>query len=251
MWWGVEATSATGGAGVSSERAEPTVVVYDGGTSFDELYRREHRPLLRLAWSLTGRRDLAEELVQDAMLAVHRDWDRVRRYESPGGFARRVLLNAATSAARRHGAEQRAMSRLTVERTHRDELPPDESFWAALRSLPERQAHAVALHYLEDLPVSEIAHVLDIAEGTVKVHLHRGRLALADLLRDELEEASWRRPSCWRPSTAGPGRPSPPSTVRWRGWNPLPCRSIPSAAAAGGGGRCSWPLVSWWWPSSA
>lgn len=72
---------------------------------------------------------------------------------------------------------------------HRDQLPPDDSFWAALRSLPDRQAQAVALHYLEDLPVSEIARVLDIAEGTVKVHLHRGRLALAELLRDELEEA--------------------------------------------------------------
>ncbi len=157
--------------------------------TFEDLYRREHRPLLRLAWTLTGRRDVAEELVQDAMLTVHRDWDRVRRYESPGGFARRVLLNAATSAARRRAAEERALARLPQSGPHADELPPDESLWAALRSLPERQAHAVALHHLEDLPVSEIARVLGIAEGTVKVHLHRGRLALAELLRDELEGA--------------------------------------------------------------
>ena len=174
---------------MSSRVPDPAVVVLDGGApSFDDLYRREHRPLLRLAWTLTGRRDLAEELVQDAMLVVHRDWDRVRRYDSPGGFARRVLLNAATSSARRRAAEGRALARVPTGGAHRDELPPDESFWAALRSLPERQAHAVALHYLEDLPVSEIARVLDIAEGTVKVHLHRGRLALAELLRDELEE---------------------------------------------------------------
>lgn len=61
------------------------VVAIHGHLTFDELYRREHRPLLRLAWTMTGRRDLAEELVQDAMLVVHRDWDRVRRYDSPGG----------------------------------------------------------------------------------------------------------------------------------------------------------------------
>lgn len=175
---------------MSSEARDPAVVVlHPDRPSFDDLYRREHRPLLRLAWTLTGRRDLAEELVQDAMLAVHRDWDRVRRYDSPGGFARRVLLNAATSAARRRAAEGRALARVPEDGVHRDELPPDDSFWSALRSLPERQAQAVALHYLEDLPVSEIARVLDIAEGTVKVHLHRGRLALAELLRDELEEA--------------------------------------------------------------
>lgn len=172
-----------------SEARDPAVVVLHGdGPSFEDLYRLEHRPLLRLAWTLTGRRDLAEELVQDAMLAVHRDWDRVRRHDSPGGFARRVLLNAATSAARRRAAEGRALARLPSGDVHRDELPPDDSFWAALRALPDRQAHAMALHYLEDLPVSEIARILDIAEGTVKVHLHRGRLALAELLRDELEE---------------------------------------------------------------
>jgi RNA polymerase sigma-70 factor (ECF subfamily) len=47
-----------------------------------------------------------------------------------------------------------------------------------VRSLPRRQAQAVALHYLEDLPVAEIARVLGCAEGTVKAHLHHGREAL-------------------------------------------------------------------------
>lgn len=189
MCSGVDAVGGIGGAAVSRDVPDRTVVVLDAGAGagFDDLYRREHRPLLRLAWTLTGRRDLAEELVQDAMLTVHRDWERVRHYDSPGGFARRVLLNAATSAARRRSAEQRALARVPVVEAHHDQVPPDDAFWSALRSLPDRQAQAVALHYLEDLPVSDIARILDIAEGTVKVHLHRGRLALAELLRDELE----------------------------------------------------------------
>ena len=54
--------------------------------------------------------------------------------------------------------------------------------WEAVRSLPERQAHVVALHYLEDRPIGEIAEILQCAEGTVKSHLHRGRLALARTL---------------------------------------------------------------------
>lgn len=157
--------------------------------SFDDFYRCEYRPLLRLAWSLTGRRDLGEELVQDAMLTVHGRWDTVGRYESPGGFARRVLLNAATSAGRRRGAEQRAVGRLRAmtPASTPPSPPPADDFWAALRALPERQAQAVALHYLEDRSVADIAEVLGIAENTVKVHLHRGRQALAETMDDPEE----------------------------------------------------------------
>ena len=58
----------------------------------------------------------------------------------------------------------------------------DPVFWAAVRNLPDRQRHCVVLHYLEDRSVAEIAEVLDTAESTVKVHLHRGRKALAERL---------------------------------------------------------------------
>ena len=54
----------------------------------------------------------------------------------------------------------------------------DTEFWRAVRSLPRRQAQVIALHYLEDRSVLEVAKILEIAEGTVKKHLHDGRLAL-------------------------------------------------------------------------
>lgn len=173
---------------MSADEREPTTLRLAAGesTSFDAFYRREHRPLLRLAWTLTGRRDLGEELVQETMLTVHRRWPVVRTYESPGAFARRVLLNDATSAARRRKAERAALTRAgSMPAVGPAEPPPDEGFWRALRVLPKRQAQVVALHYLEDRPVAEIASVLGISESTVKVHLHRGRLALAQTLRPE------------------------------------------------------------------
>lgn len=166
------------------------LVTDDEPASFDDFYRHEYRALLRLAWSLTGRRDLGEELVQEAILVVHGRWSEVSGYDSPGGFARRVLLNSATSAARRRDAEHRALGRLirtNRHHHHEDVTPPDDQFWAALRSLPERQRQAVALHYLEDRSVAQIAAVLDVAENTVKVHLHRGRIALAELLGTDHE----------------------------------------------------------------
>jgi RNA polymerase sigma-70 factor (ECF subfamily) len=49
------------------------------------------------------------------------------------------------------------------------------AFWEEVRRLPPRQAQAVTLHYLEDMPVDEIATVLEVANGTVKALLSQGR----------------------------------------------------------------------------
>ena len=169
---------------MSPEHDREPVRLYadDPPRDFDTLYRQEYRPLLRLAWTLTGRRDLAEELVQEAMLTAHQRWSSIAGYDAPGAYVRRVLLNAVTSAARRRGAERRALARIRTRSDVREDPPPDDQVWHAVRALPTRQAQAVALHYLEDRSVEEIASLLEIAEGTVKSHLHRGRLALAEAL---------------------------------------------------------------------
>jgi RNA polymerase sigma-70 factor (ECF subfamily) len=96
---------------------------------------------------------------------------------------RRVVSNRAVSGLRRRLAEARALTRFANRRELPVELPTDgEAFWTAVRRLPGRQAQVVALHYLEDRSVADIAAVLDISPDTVKVHLHRGRKALASAL---------------------------------------------------------------------
>lgn len=161
------------------------------GADFDELYRRDWRPVVALAYGLSGSRAAAEELAQDAFLAAHRRWAHVREYDDPGAWVRRVAVNLAVSSLRRRAAEARAMARLGGRRRPlpTELAPRDEAFWRAVRALPARQAQVVALHYLEDRPVADIAAVLECAEGTVKAHLHRARRALAITLReDEGEE---------------------------------------------------------------
>jgi RNA polymerase sigma-70 factor (ECF subfamily) len=59
---------------------------------------------------------------------------------------------------------------------------------AALRRLPSGQREAIALHYLADLPVHEVAATVGASIGTVKSRLSRGRAALAVLLRDEHDD---------------------------------------------------------------
>jgi RNA polymerase sigma-70 factor (sigma-E family) len=149
---------------------------------FAEFAGRERSALIAFAWSLTGDRALAEDLAQDALEAAWRHWDRIAGYDKPGAWARRVVANRATDRGRRSGREDRALQRLgglAVTAAEPALGSTDGRFWAAVRNLPQRQAQAVALHYLEDMSIAGIAEVLEISEGAVKSHLHRGRLALA------------------------------------------------------------------------
>lgn len=158
----------------------------DSTESFEALYQAEYRPLLALAFTLTGSRAAAEELVQETFLRVCLRWNRLAAYDRPGGFARRVLLNLATSRARRLAAEARALARLDRRRAT-DEgghvlSSGSAEFWAAVRSLPRRQAEVLSLHYLEDRSVNDVANILGCSEVTVRSHLHTGRKRLAAVL---------------------------------------------------------------------
>src|SRR3979409_1758361 len=84
---------------------------YRGGGCFDELYRREFPKLLRIATALCGRRDLGEELVQDAMMKVLARWSTVREYDQPEAYCRRVLINGSIGMRRRQRLEKRALAR--------------------------------------------------------------------------------------------------------------------------------------------
>jgi RNA polymerase sigma-70 factor (ECF subfamily) len=147
---------------------------------FDELYRHEFTRIAALVHSLVGRRDVAEEITQDAFVITHDRWRRISGYAQPADFVRRVAINRAMSWLRRRSAERRALKRLTgrpASKADRDEL--DHPLWIEVRRLPARQAQAIALTYVDDLPVERIAAVLGCSVNTVKTHLKRGRAALA------------------------------------------------------------------------
>lgn len=155
--------------------------------SFEAFYRREYRSVVALAYALSGSRMGAEDLAQEAFIAAHRNWDHVSGYEKPGAWVRRVTSNLAVSAYRKRMAEARAVTRLAWQRQEWLPAPEPEDvrFWNAVRGLPAKQAQAVALFYLEDRPVAEIAAILDCSPATAKVHLHRGRQTLAEKLEDD------------------------------------------------------------------
>jgi RNA polymerase sigma-70 factor (ECF subfamily) len=159
--------------------------------SFPAFYEAEYRRMVRLATALVGRRDVAEELVQDAFLTLHGRWDRVSRYESPEGWLRRVVLNRSVSALRRRAVEVRLLARLShVRSRHAESLPLDDGIWREVAQLPRRQAQVIALMFVDDLSVREVAAVLECEENTVRTHLRRARQTLATRLSLEVEEES-------------------------------------------------------------
>ena len=156
--------------------------------SFDEFYAAELPRLVALARGLAPAH-VAEDVAQEAMLVAFRRWRELDDLERPDLWVRRTCANIAVSQFRRRMVELRVTARLAGRRQAPVELSePSEDFWDAVRSLPRRQAQAVALRFVYDMPVADIAATLGTSEGTVKHHLRRGRRALALTLGVSKEE---------------------------------------------------------------
>ena len=156
-----------------------------GAASFEKMYRHELAPLIALATSMTGSRELGADLAHEALARAYRDWRTVGALERPGAWVRRVLINVAIDAHRRQVRETLALARMDPHPIVASVDAPGEHFWAAVRALPDRQRAAVTLYYIEDLPVAEIADILGIALGTVKTSLYMARRSLAVTLGAE------------------------------------------------------------------
>lgn len=156
--------------------------------TFEEFYRQERPRLVALATALCGRA-WADDVAQEAMLVAYRRWDGLVDQGNPEAFVRRVGVNLAVSTYRRRSRQSRLALRLAAERPapRTDGLRYDD-LWQAVRALSSRQAEVVALHYVYDLRVADIATTLGVTEGTVKTLLHRARTALAERLGVEEEE---------------------------------------------------------------
>ena len=170
----------------ADEASAPSTAAIRAREPFERFYEREFRSVVGLAYALSGSRSASEDLAQEAFIAAHRNWDRIGAYDKPEAWVRRIVANLSVSRFRRRVSETKALTRLAgfgVYKTVLPELPSEaEAFWGAVRRLPKRQAQAIALHYLEDRSVADIADILDCSPNTVKVHLHKGRLQLAERL---------------------------------------------------------------------
>lgn len=146
----------------------------------DVLFRRHYAGLLRLAVVMLGSREAAEDTVQEAFVSLHRNWRSLRDPEKGEVYLRSAVLNGCRSWVRRQ-VTQRAARPLVLLRENQESAEDttvgrDEagSLVAAMRTLARRQREVLACRFVLELSISETAQLLEISEGSVKAHTHRG-----------------------------------------------------------------------------
>jgi RNA polymerase sigma-70 factor, ECF subfamily len=149
----------------------------------EAFYAANVNPLTLQLFAYTGNLAVAEDLVHEAFCRALPRWDSISSFDDPVAWVRRVAWNLANSRWRRLRAG-RDFARRQREVVVAGPDPNRVALTVALAKLPANQRRAVVLHHLADLSTRQIAEQEGVAEGTVRVWLHRGRTALSALLDD-------------------------------------------------------------------
>lgn len=149
----------------------------DHDAEFEAFFVAQFDAVVRSVAVVCGNQERASDATQEAFIKAYARWGRVRRYEQPAAWVRRIAINGTRdihrSEVRRTRREQRVSST--------DDVPAPVHATSALdllTDLPDRQRAVAALYYLDELPTSQIADVLGISEGTVRFHLSEARTRL-------------------------------------------------------------------------
>ena len=167
----------------------PALTSWSADRAVTELYAMHYRGLVRLASFLVRDLPTAEEVVQDAFVAMAGGWQRLRDAEKALAYLRQSVVNKSRSVLRHR----------TVVDKNLQKAPPDmpsaehgalvllerSAVVSALRELPDRQREAIVLRYYADLSEAEFAQTMGISRGAVKSHTARGMAALRAALEQE------------------------------------------------------------------
>lgn len=147
-------------------------------SSFDELFLDEHDRLYRALYFVTGSREDAEELMQDAFLKLWERWDTIRKIDDPVAWLFRVSLNGFRMRKRRAAVAARRLLPIPMQRDPYDDIELHEDIRGMLLGLPPRQRAALVLTEIFDFSSEQAAGILGIRPATVRVLASQGRAAL-------------------------------------------------------------------------
>lgn len=157
-------------------KEETSGVPGDVAPGFDAFYVDGLWSAARLAHLLTGSASAAQDIAQDAMVAVHQRWAEI---DNPSAYLRATVVNLSRMAMRRWVRERRyARRRVETVTTN----PEYDETWQQLRRLPAQQRAVIVLRFYEDLSLAEISELLSKPVGTVKSTLHRALENLREVL---------------------------------------------------------------------
>lgn len=163
------------------DRAAHTPLTSPAVGDVTALYARERLAMLRLATLMVGSVEVAEEVVQDAFVAVEERWDHLER---PGGYLRTSVVNGCRMVLRRREVERRHDEAVGRARPAVQDGPDRLVELAdALDRLSERQRAVVVLRYFVDQSDVEIAVTLGCRPSTVRSLARRALLVMREELR--------------------------------------------------------------------
>ena len=152
--------------------------------SFESFFDAEARTLFRRLYAVTGDAGEAEEMMQDAFLALWERWDRVGAMEDPTGYLYRTSMNVFRKRGRRAALVARRRFARAPDPVPFADIDAQQDVVAALKKLSPRQRAAVVLLDVMDYPSEEAAKALGVTAGTVRGLASRAR----DHLRREMSE---------------------------------------------------------------
>ena len=138
--------------------------------AYCEFFAARQRSFLRTAYAMLGGWSAAEDATQQTFTALYARWPRISP-DTVDAYARRVLVNTCFAVYRQRGREVLvdAPPDRVVTEDHDERL----ALLTALGDLTPRDRAVLALRFLDDLPVAEVAAILDLPEGTVKSRTSR------------------------------------------------------------------------------
>ncbi|MFB3739676.1 MAG: sigma-70 family RNA polymerase sigma factor [Candidatus Velamenicoccus archaeovorus] len=150
---------------------------------FEALYEGEFASVFRTAYLITGDRQEALDLAQEAFVRAYERWRSVRDLRNPAAWLQRVVANLALSAERRRHVTRRRAPRIASEAA-RSMHPSDPDLMEALRRLSPAQRTVIVLRYYTDQSIQQVADALGKRPGTITALASQGLARL----RAELEE---------------------------------------------------------------
>ena len=150
-----------------------------GGLEFESFYSAEFQRVFKAIYLTSGSPEVAQDITQEAFKLAFVRWRRLADKPWAGGWVMTTALNLLRKERKRPVTEE-----LRPESAPATTDSSGVALVEALRALPHRQRTAALLYYLGDMPVLEIAQVMEVADGTVKALLSQAR----DSLRRSLED---------------------------------------------------------------
>jgi len=150
----------------------------DADRVITELYRLQYRSLVRLAALLVPDVGTAEEVVQDAFVALHAAWPRLGGITRAESYLWQSVVSRCRSAQRHHRIMDTNAPTAQADLAGMADRHERPAVVAALRRLPARQREALVLRLYADLSEAQIAETMGISTRTVRLHIARALSAL-------------------------------------------------------------------------